>query len=381
MNRRDFTRLGTLTAATMGLKGAMAQGGGAAGATPVAPPVAVSNGMKPLGFAAVGIGGISTAFMDSVAGPQNPSPNIKLTGLVTGHPDTKGVQFSAMYNIPKTSVYTYETFDQVAKNKDIDVLYIGLPNSMHCEYTVRGAEAGKHILCEKPMAISSAECQTMIDACKSANVKLMIAYRMQYDPMWQAAQEIVQAGTLGRIQSLRGNMLQSQVMGWRQTKQYGGGGPMMDLGIYPLNGIRFLTGEEPAEFTAVTATRDKDDPRFKEMEQSIEWTMKFPSGIITSCGCSYGQFGLQTVMVSGDKGFITLTPAFGGGGIRLWGSAGTYHVDQVGTGRGHFQLAIEGEHMVDCIRKNKQPKTPGEEGKKDLLAIEAVYRAAGTPIA
>jgi hypothetical protein len=109
--------------------------------------------------------------------------------------------------------------------------------------------------------------------------------------------------------------------------------------------------------------------------------MKFPSGIITSCGCSYGQFGLQTVMVSGDKGFITLTPAFGGGGIHLSGSAGTNHFDQTGTGRGHFQLALEGEHMAACIRNNTQPKTPGEEGLKDLIAIESVYKAAGTPIA
>jgi predicted dehydrogenase len=368
MNRRDFTKLSTLAAASMRLPQALAQD--AAAAAPVA-------GQKPIGFAPVGIGGISTAFMEAVSN----SPAVKITGLVTGHPDTKGVQFSQMYNIPKSSVYTYETFDQIKDNPDIDVIYIGLPNSMHCEYTVRGAAAGKHVLCEKPMAISSAECQTMIDACKKADRKLMIAYRMQYDPIWQAAREIVESGALGRVQSLRGSMLQSQTIGWRQTRQYGGGGPMMDLGIYPLNGIRYLIGEEPAEFTAVTATRDKEDPRFKEMEQSIEWTMKFPSGIITSCGCSYGQFGQQTVMVSGDKGFITLTPAFGGGGIHLSGSAGTNHFDQTGTGRGHFQLALEGEHMAACIRNNTQPKTPGEEGLKDLIAIESVYKAAGTPIA
>jgi predicted dehydrogenase len=191
----------------------------------------------------------------------------------------------------------------------------------------------------------------------------------------------VQSGALGKVQSLRGNMLQSQVNGWRQTKQYGGGGPIMDLGIYSLNGIRFLTQEEPAEFTAVIATRDKDDPRFKEVEQSMEWTMKFPSGIIASCGCSYGQFGLQTLMVSGDKGFLTLTPAFGGGGIHLSGSAGSNNFDQMGTGRGHFQLGLEGEHFVTCIRENKQPKSPGEEGRKDLIAIEGITKAAGVPIA
>jgi len=363
MNRRDFTVLSTLAAASMRVPRALAQSPGPA--------------PKPVGFAAVGIGSISTAFMEACAN----SPNVKITALVTGHPETKGVQFSQMYGIPKTSVYTYETFDRIHENKDIDALYIGLPNSMHREYTVRGAAAGKHILCEKPMAISSAECQTMIDACRKADRKLMIAYRMQYDPIWQSAFEIVQSGALGKVQSFRGNMLQSQVLGWRQTRQFGGGGPMMDLGIYPLNGIRYLAQEEPAEFTAVLATRDKDDPRFKEVEQSAEWTMKFPSGIIASCGCSYGQFGPQALSIHSDQGYLALTPAFGGGGIHLTGKVGDKTFDETGTGKGHFQLALEGEHFAACIRNNTQPKSPGEEGFKDLVAIERIYQAAGAPIA
>jgi predicted dehydrogenase len=363
MNRRDFTKLSTLAAASIRLPRALAQ--------------EPARAAKPVGFAAVGIGSISTAFMESVAN----SPTVKITALVTGHPETKGVHFSELYNIPKSSVYTYETFDRIRDNPDVDALYIGLPNSMHCEYTVRGAAAGKHILCEKPMAISSAECRTMIEACRKADRKLMIAYRMQYDPVWQQAFDIVRSGALGKVQSFRGSMLQSQVMGWRQTKQYGGGGPMMDLGIYPLNGIRYLAQEEPAEFTAVVATRDKDDPRFKEVEQSDEWTMKFPSGIIASCGCSYGQFGPQTLSVHGDQGYLSLSPAFGGGGIHLSGKAGDTTFDQTGTGKGHFQLALEGEHMAACIRNNTRPKSPGEEGLADLIAIERIYQAAGAPIA
>jgi predicted dehydrogenase len=336
-----------------------------------------ARAQKPVGYAVVGIGSISTAFMEACAN----SATVKITALVTGHPETKGVKFSEMYGIPKSSVYTYETFDRIRENAEVEALYIGLPNSMHCEYTVRGAQAGKHVLCEKPMAISSAECRTMIDACRKADRKLMIAYRMQYDPVWQQAYSIVQAGALGMVQSFRGSMLQSQVYGWRQTKQYGGGGPMMDLGIYPLNGIRYLAQEEPTEFTAVLATRDKDDPRFKEVEQSVEWTMKFPSGIIASCGCSYGQYGPQTLSVHGDLGYLSLSPAFGGGGIRLTGKAGDTVWDQTGTGKGHFQLALEGEHFAACIRENTRPKSPGEEGMKDMIAIEGVYQAAGTPIA
>ena len=193
MNRRDFTKLSTLAAASLRLPYLLAQSAAAS-----------VSAQKPIGFAAVGIGSISTAFMESVAN----SPNVKIVALVTGHPETKGVQFSQMYGIPKSSIYTYEAFDQIRNNPDIDALYIGLPNGMHCEYTVRGAQAGKHILCEKPMAISSAECRTMIEACRKADRKLMIAYRMQYDPIWQQAVNIIRSGTLGKIQSFRGSMLQ-----------------------------------------------------------------------------------------------------------------------------------------------------------------------------
>ena len=366
MNRRDFTKLSTLAAAAAPLRQAWNQEKPAQG------------NAKSVGFAAVGLGSISTAFMEACAS----SPKVKITALVTGHPETKGAHFAAMYGIPKSSIYTYETFDRIRENKEVEALYIGLPNSMHCEYTVRGAKAGKHVLCEKPMAVSSAECRTMIEACRSADRKLMIAYRMHYDPTWQRAREIVASGALGEVQSFRGSFPASQTVGaWRLTRQYGGGGSVMDVGIYPLNGIRYLAQEEPTEFTAVLATRDRDDPRFAEVEQSVEWTMKFPSGIVASCGCSYGQFGPQTLSVHGDAGYLSLSPAFGGGGIHLTGRAGETVFDETGTGKGHFQLGLEGEHLAACIRESRPPWSPGEEGLKDLRAIEGIYRAGGAPIA
>jgi predicted dehydrogenase len=162
---------------------------------------------------------------------------------------------------------------------------------MHCEYTVRAAQAAKHVLCEKPMAISSAECRKMIDACRQAKVKLMIAYRVQYDPTWIQAIEIIRSGKIGQLESFQGGFYGQQPVGaWRLTKKLGGGGALMDMGIYPLNAIRHITGEEPTDFTAIISTREHSD-RFTEVEQSMEWTMKFPSGMIASCGCSYGQRG------------------------------------------------------------------------------------------
>jgi predicted dehydrogenase len=378
MNRREFTRLSALAAASTRLPDVMGQ--------------ASSSPQRPVGFAVVGIGSISTAFMEACAG----SANVKIAALVTGHPETKGVQFGKMYNVPQSNIYTYETFDRIRDNPAIDAVYIGLPNNMHREYTVRAAQAGKHVLCEKPMAISSAECRTMIEACRKADRRLMIAYRMQYDPIWQQAFDIVRSGALGKVQSCRGNFLASQTVGaWRLTKKYGGGGSLMDVGIYPLNGIRYLLQENPSEFTAVAATRDRDDPRFAEVEQSLEWTMKFPSGIIASCGCSYGQFGPATLSVHGDQGYIAMSQAFGSSGIHLTGTAGavsasgsqmagtagSQRFDQTSTGKAHFQLGLEGEHFAACVRNGTQPKSPGEEGLADMLAIEGIYKAAGTPIA
>lgn len=362
MNRRDFTRLSTFALAWSCLP-ARAQ--------------TASSSQKPVGYAAIGLGTISDIFMRACANSQT----AKVTALVTGHPDTKGVKYAAMYGIPKTSIYTYETYDRIRDNKDVEAVYVGLPNSMHCEYTVRGAQAGKHVLCEKPMAISSAECRQMIDACRRAKVKLMIGYRMHYDPTWKQAIQVIEAGGIGQLESFQGGYYAQQPAGaWRLSKKLGGGGALMDLGIYPLNAIRHLTGEEPADFTAIVTTRDHGG-RFAEVEQSMEWTMKFPSGILASCGCSYGQRGPSFLHINAGKGYLEVDPAFNYEGVHVHGEVSGRPFDQLGTGKLPFQFTIEAEHFADCVRNDKEPESPGEEGLKDMLAIEAIYKAAGAPIA
>ncbi len=360
MNRREFTKFSALAVAGRYL-----------------PTNLDTSANKPVGYAAVGLGTISDIFMRACANSQT----AKITALVTGHPDTKGAKYSAMYGIPKSSIYTYETFDQIRSNPDIDAIYVGLPNGMHAEYTIRGAQAGKHVLCEKPMAISSAECRKMIDACRQAKVKLMIGYRVQFEPMWNQAIEIIKSNRIGQVQSFHGGFFGQQPAGaWRLTKALGGGGSLLDLGIYPLNAIRHITGEEPANFTGVTATRERSG-RFSEVEQSMEWTMKMPSGIIASCGCSYGQRGPSILTINGESGYLVMEPAFNYEGLRLHGEVDRKPIEQVSTEKHPYQFKIEAEHFADCIRNNKEPATPGEEGLKDMLAIEAIYQAAGAPIA
>jgi predicted dehydrogenase len=361
MDRREFTKLSALALAWNRLP-SYAQ---------IAAP------KKPVGYAAIGLGTISDIFMRACANSQT----AKITALVTGHPDTKGVKYAEMYGIPKSSIYTYESFDGIRDNRNVDAIYVGLPNSMHCEYTVRGAQAGKHVLCEKPMAISSAECREMIDACHKAKVKLMIGYRVHYDPTWKQALEIMRSNDFGQIESFQGGFYAQQPAGaWRLSRKLGGGGALMDLGIYPLNAIRHITGEEPTDFTAIVTTRDHSG-RFAEVEQSMEWTMKLPSGILASCGCSYGQRGPSFLMMNGEKGYLEIESAYNYEGLHLRGEANGQQIDQLATGKLPFQFTIEAEHFADCIRNNREPESPGEEGLKDMLAIEAIYKAAGAPIA
>jgi predicted dehydrogenase len=333
---------------------------------------------QPVGYAAIGLGTISDIFMRACAN----SKTAKITALVTGHPDTKGKKYAAMYGIPETSIYTYETFDRIADNKAVDAVYVGLPNSMHREYTVRAARAGKHVLCEKPMAISSGECEAMTSATRNSNLLLMCAYRVHYDPTHLEAKRIVDSGALGQLQAFEGAFgFNAQPHQWRLTKQYGGGGSLMDVGIYPLNEIRWLANEEPSEFTAVAATRDHNSGRFAEVEQTLAWTMKFPSGIVASLSSTYGEDMPGFLRIHGDKGSLEITNAYSYQGVHLANLGGPTPIDLTTQGEQTFHFQLEAEHFANCIRTGAEVRTPGEEGLNDLLAIESIYKAAGTPIA
>jgi predicted dehydrogenase len=367
MDRRRFAQLSALALANMHVR---ASGQSSDSST---------SANRRVGIAAVGLGSIAEVFMHAVSS----APNAQITGLVTGHPATKGVKFGALYNVPGNSIYTYETFDRLRDNPAIDAVYIALPNSMHCEYTIRAAEAGKHVLCEKPMAISSAECRRMIDACRRANVKLMIGYRIHYDATFRKLRELVRAGALGEIQSYQGGFYgMRNKQQWRLDRSLAGGGSLLDLGIYPLNAMRWFTSEEPEFCRGLVATRDKSGA-FASVEQSIDWMVKFPSGILGSGGSSYAQSGTNFLAINGTTGHLRLEPAFVYGDVILkyTGTAGDADLSGAGPVNDPDQFVSEATHFADCVLHNSQPSTPGEEGLADLLAIEAIYAAAGSPIA
>ncbi|MGA9062829.1 MAG: Gfo/Idh/MocA family oxidoreductase, partial [Terracidiphilus sp.] len=268
-------------------------------------------------------------------------------------------------------------FDEIAHNPTIDAVYVALPNSMHAEYSIRAAKAGKHVLCEKPMCTTVADAEAMIAACKKANVKLMIAYRCQYDPTNLRAIEIIRSGALGSVQSIQSAFGFNIKPGeWRLNKKMAGGGPLVDVGIYCLNATRYLTGENPAEVKGYTSVVDHNG-RFDEVEENVTWSTKFPSGIVASCLTTYGANMLGYYRVYGSKGWLETNPGFSYDGLRLRAEYGSTVLDEPNPRRNPYQFAAEAEHFSHCVRYNLEPKTDGKEGLRDMEYMAQIYRSAG----
>ena len=249
---------------------------------------------------------------------------------------------------------------------------------MHAEYTIRAAKAGKHVLCEKPMATSVADAQAMVDACRKAGKKLMIAYRCQLEPTNLRAIQLIRDGKVGKIEAIESaNGFDIRPGEWRLTTNLGGGGPLMDVGIYSLNACRYLTGEEPQEVRAYATVIDRDG-RFNEVEENLSWTMRFPSGVLASCNTSYGVNMPGYFRVHGTKGTLTVEQAFGYQGQHLIAQLqGEPPIDDLNPARDPSHFVIEADHFSDCVLRNREPKAPGEEGLRDMKWMSSIYGAAG----
>ncbi len=326
---------------------------------------------KKLGWAVVGLGSLA---INQILPAFAKCEKSKVVALVSGHPD-KANKLALRYGVNPKSIYNYQNYDTLRDNPEVDVIYIVLPNGMHAEYTVRGHQAGKHVLTEKPMANAPAECQQMIDAARKADRKLMVAYRCHYEPFNQEAMRITRAGELGKTQTILtdAGFPIGDPSQWRLNRQLAGGGSMMDIGIYALNAARYLTGEEPTEVNAMMYTTP-NDPRFKEVEENINFQLRFPSGILANCSSSYGYFHQSHYRVMGTDARLCMDPATWYSGLRLWIERGN-DIDQRDLPEvDHF--AAEMDHMSDCVMQDKPPQTPGEEGLRDMTIISAIYEAA-----
>jgi predicted dehydrogenase len=320
---------------------------------------------RKLGFALVGLGSLST---NQIAPALQKTEHCRLAGIVSGTPE-KRAKWAAQYNLPEKNIYTYETFDRIKDNPDIDVVYVVLPNAMHGEYTIRAAQAGKHVLSEKPMEVSPAKCQEMVDACKKNNRLLAIGYRCQFVPyhleMMRISRE-KQFGALKLIEASFGFKIGDPKQ-WRLKQALAGGGALMDVGIYALQGARYVAGEEPVE---VTAFETKSDPvKFKEVDESIFWTMKFPSGVMANCGTTYNTNGMNRLYAGYENGWAQLDPAYSYGGLAGKTSKGPMDFPQID----HF--AAEMDDFARCIKENRKSKVSGEEGVRDAKILAAIYES------
>jgi predicted dehydrogenase len=322
-----------------------------------------------VGYCIVGLGRISLGhFMPGCLDGKKS----RVVALVSGHRD-KALKTAAQYKVPEASIYSYEEYDKIADNKDIDAVYVALPNSMHAEYTIRAAKAGKHVLCEKPMATTVNDAQAMINACRAAKRKLMIAYRCQYEQLNLQAIQMIKEGKLGTVQAIESaNGFVERAGEWRLDKKLAGGGPLMDMGIYSLNACRYLTEEEPQYLEGFCSVIDRDG-RFDQVEENVSWVMRFPSGIVASCNTSYGAQMPGYVRVHGSKGSLQLQPAFSYEGIHLTGP----DVDAQSAEKDPAQFTREAEYFADCVINDVEPKSDGEEGLRDMKYMAEIYKSCG----
>jgi predicted dehydrogenase len=322
-----------------------------------------------LGFALVGLGSLST---HQIAPALQKTQFCRLAGIVTGTP-AKAEKWKAQYGIPDKNIYSYDTMHQMADNPDIDVVYVVTPNALHAEHTLKAAQAGKHVLCEKPMEVSVKKCQAMIDACKKAGRQLAIGYRLHFEPNNLECVRLVREkvfGDLRLIQAGFGFRIGDPTQ-WRLNRALAGGGPLMDVGIYALQATRYLTGEEPASISALTT--NTDPVKFKDLEESITWETKFPSGVLANCWATYKVNGLDSFAGYADRGWFQLDPAYGYNGIH-----GRRSDNQEIRLPEHDQFAAEMDDFAQCILNRQPTRVPGEEGLRDVKIMMAIYEAAKT---
>lgn len=347
-------------------------GGGAlaaASASIAAPQGTGAAGGRKLGYAVVGLGGYATRqIMPQFAN----CAHSRLVALVSGTP-AKLARYGTEYAVPVANRYSYSGFDRIRDNPDIDIVYVVLPNSMHAEYSIRAACAGKHVMCEKPMAVSAAECEAMIAASRRAGRKLMIGYRSRFEPGNLLAIELARSGHVGPTRIINAEHgFNAEPDQWRLDRALSGGGSLMDIGIYSLNAARYLTGEEPVAVSAIEST-DRADPRFRTVEDRIDFMLRFPSGTIANCVSSYSS-NHNRYRVTGTDGHFDMEPATSYGvnpmTVRREGVTAPRAVTPAN------QFVAQLDHLSLCMKNGRTPIVAGEEGLADLRVIEAIYRSA-----
>lgn len=323
-----------------------------------------------LGVALVGLGYYST---DLLAPALQQTKNCYLAGIVTGTP-SKAAAWQAKYNLPEKNIYNYSNFDSIANNPDVDVVYVVLPPSMHAEFVIRAANAGKHVWCEKPMAPTARECEAMIDACRKNKKSLAIGYRLQHEPTTQEYRRLLRQRQLGKLQkvSCAAGYRENRTDHWKQKKEMGGG-VLGDMGVYAIQGVRFGAGAEPVSILKAKAYTTRPEIYKNGLDEIVESTLEFPGGVQAELKASFAE-NINSLTVTGEKGDLVVSPYQPYAGVRAKSPAGEiFHDYQV-----PWQQAKQMDDDAQAIVQKQPMLVPGEEGLRDIRILEAIYRSAAT---
>jgi glucose-fructose oxidoreductase len=325
-------------------------------------------------YAVVGLGHIAqVAVLPAFAHARR---NSELTALVSDDP-AKHEKLRFKYNVQHT--YSYDDYDDCLRSGAIDAVYIALPNNLHCEFSVRAAQAGIHVLCEKPMAVTEQECERMISAAAKARVKLMIAYRLHFEKANLKAIEIVRSGRLGEPRFFSSVFAMQVKHDNIRLKRELGGGTLYDIGVYCINASRCLFRAEPSEVFAFSLAGR--DPRFSEVDEMTGALLRFPEERLASFTCSFGAADVSAYELVGTEGELRVEPAYEYVGElkhRLTVKGKT----RERTFSSRDQFAPELIYFSNCIIDNVEPEPSGEEGLADVRVIRALYHSAeiGGPV-
>ncbi len=322
---------------------------------------------RKLGVVLVGLGKYSH---DQLALALQQTQCCELVGVVTDNP-AKALEWMKKYNLPPQNCYDYQTFYTVRNNPNVDLIYVVTPNATHVEYVVQAAEAGKHVICEKPLGISVRDCETMISACKKAAVQLAVGYRLHFDPTHRETMRLGRERVFGPVKYLelsQGYRVESGDTA-RLDPHLSGGGPLMDVGIYAVNAARSVTGEEPVAVTAQWVNTHPE--KFKGMEETLVWQLRFPGGCLANCATTYvNQVGRFYAVA--ERGWFEVQQPFG------------YETPKGRSHEGEWSLpavnapALLLDEVAQCILQDLPNPVSGEEGLRDLRVMEAIYKAAET---
>jgi predicted dehydrogenase len=328
--------------------------------------VSVSAARRTIRYAVVGLGHIAqVAVLPAFA---HATRNSRLAAVVSGD-RAKRREIAKRYGIEQT--FTYDEFDECLRV--VDAVYIALPNSMHSEYTVRAARAGVHVLCEKPMAVTVDECRQMITACRKANVKLMIAYRLHFETLNLNAIELARRGELGELKYFNSSFSMTVRRGDIRTKRSYGGGTLYDIGVYCINAARNLFRNEPTQVSALSINSGLSS--LSEIDETTAATLRFGNDQLATFVTSFRAADVAAYRIVGTKGDLHADPAY------EYSEGLEYTFTRDGkTTRKYFgkrdQFGPELVYFSDCILNDRKPEPSGEEGMQDVRIVQALYKSA-----